>query len=84
MMSARKDIPAGGKLKVSKAAELAGVSKQTVEYYILLGLLRPQLQPGSRRRGFDESHVQRIKLIKRLNESGYTLREIKDMWLRNK
>lgn len=90
-MPARKDKPdstAAGeksaKLKISAVAELAGVSKQTVEYYILLGLIRPEVNPKTHRRKFDASHVKRIKLIKRLNESGYTLQAIRELWLRKR
>lgn len=71
-------------LKISQAAKAAGVSVQTVEYYILLGLLNPITSAGSRRRGFDEALVKRIKLIRELNESGYTLRDIATTWLKNR
>ena len=90
-MPAKKDKPdsaAAGekpaKLKISAVAELAGVSKQTIEYYILLGLLRPAVDPKTHRRKFDATHIKRIKLIKQLNDSGYTLREIHELWLRKR
>lgn len=44
--------PTSKLLKISQAAKAAGVSVQTVEYYILLGLLNPITSAGSRRRGF--------------------------------
>ena len=72
------------KLTISTVARRAGVSTQTVEYYILLDLLRPRRDPGTRRRLFDDGDVQRVKLIKRMNESGYPLREIRETWLKDK
>ena len=71
-------------MKISQAAEAAGVSKQTIEYYIMLGLIEPITPPNSRRRFFDDNLVKRIKLIHELNASGYTLREIRTTWMRPK
>ena len=71
-------------LKLSEAAEAAGVSVQTLEYYIMLGLITPITPPGTRRRFFDEPLVRRIRLIRQLNASGYTLREIREMWMKNR
>jgi DNA-binding transcriptional MerR regulator len=72
-------------LRIGEAARRAGVSTQTVEYYVMLGLVTPINQPpGSRRRFFDDRLVRRIRLIRELNETGYTLREIRQTWLRRR
>jgi DNA-binding transcriptional MerR regulator len=71
-------------MKISQAARLAGVSPQTVEYYVMLGLIEPVIPPGTRRRFFDRRLVSRIRLIHELNDSGYTLREIRTTWLRRR
>ena len=71
-------------MKISEAAKAAGVSTQTIEYYIMLGLVTPITQPGSRRRQFDADLIKRVRLIRELNECGYTLREIRTTWLRNR
>ena len=72
-------------LRLSAAAQAAGVSAQTVEYYVMLGLVTPINNPtGSRRRFFDDRLVKRIRLIRELNDTGYTLREIRTTWLRNR
>ena len=72
-------------LKLGQAARAAGVSTQTLEYYIMLGLVTPiNHPPGSRRRFFDGDLVKRIRLIRELNETGYTLREIRTTWLRKR
>ena len=72
------------RLTISAVARRAGVSTQTVEYYILLDLLRPRRESKTRRRLFDSGDVARVKLIKRMNESGYPLREIRETWLKDK
>ena len=71
-------------LKLSEAAEAAGVAKQTIEYYIMLGLVNPITPEGTRRRLFDEELIKRIRLIRELNDTGYTLREIRTTWLRSR
>ncbi len=77
--SGEKDL-----LRISAAAEAAGVSKQTVEYYMMVGLIVPIRRPGRRGRYFDEGLVKRIRLIRQLNESGYTLRDIRETYLRRR
>ena len=69
-------------MKISQAAAAAGVSKQTVEYYILIGLVRPPRLNG--RRLFDARQVRRIRLIRQLNDSGYTLRAIRETYLQGR
>ena len=71
-------------LRISGAAQAAGVSRQTVEYYIMIGLLTPVRVPGQSGRFFDQALVRRIRLIRRLNRSGYTLREIGQTYLRSR
>ena len=72
------------KMKIGEVAKAANVSAQTIEYYIMLGLVTPITTTGSRRRFFDEKAVKRIRLIHELNDSGYTLREIRTTWLRKR
>ena len=69
-------------MKISEAARAAGVSVQTLEYYILLGLVEPIRRPNRRGRLFDAEHVRRIRLVRRLNASGYTLQAIRETYLR--
>ena len=68
-------------MRISDAARAAGVSKQTVEYYIMLGLITPLRRPGKSGRYFDKNLVRRIGLIRRMNTSGYTLRDIRETYL---
>ena len=79
----KSDLPPGW-VRISKAAALAAVSKQTVEYYIMLGLITPLRQESRYGRFFDTGLVKRIKLIRRLNETGYALRDIREIYLKGK
>ena len=69
-------------MRISAAAEAAGVSKQTLEYYIMLGMVTPRRIDGKKGRFFDPLLVKRIKLIRELNQSGYTLRAIREIYLK--
>ena len=68
--------------RIGQAAEVAGVSKQSLQYYLMVGLIEPTRRSQSGRQFFDQNAIERIKLIKSLNESGYPLREIRDIFLR--
>jgi DNA-binding transcriptional MerR regulator len=71
-------------LRISAAAQSAGVSRQTVEYYIMIGLLAPIRLPARGGRFFDKALVRRIRLIRRLNRTGYSLSEIGRTYLRRR
>ena len=68
-------------LSVGKAAKEAGVSRQSVQYYLMVGLLEATEITKTGRRLFDAKGIERIKLIKRLNESGYPLRAIRELFI---
>ena len=63
------------------AAKKAGISRQSLQYYLMVGLLQPTEVTPTGRRLFDQSSVERIKLIKKLNESGYPLRAIRELFI---
>jgi len=69
-------------LGISGAARAAGISKRSIEYYVMLGLIKPIRRPGDRNRYFDEKLIKRIRLIRQLNDSGYTLRDIRQTYLK--
>lgn len=70
--------------KIGKAAETAGVSKQSLQYYLMVGLIEPTTRSEGGQQLFDEKAIDRIRLVKRLNDSGYPLREIREIFLRQK
>ncbi|MDP6636308.1 MAG: MerR family transcriptional regulator [Phycisphaerae bacterium] len=71
-------------LRISAAAKAADVSKQTIEYYVMLGLIEPVRVEGSKGRFFDDELIKRIRLIREMNKSGYTLRDIRETYLSNR
>lgn len=68
-------------LPIGKAAQQAGVSRQSVQYYLMLGLLEATQTTAGGRRLFDGKAIERIRLIRKLNESGYTLRAIRELFM---
>ena len=68
-------------MSIGAAAKKAGVSRQTLQYYLMVGLLEPTEVTSTGRRLFDEKSVERIRLIKKLNASGYPLRAIRELFL---
>ena len=66
---------------VGKAAEKAGVSRQSLQYYLMVGLLEPTEVTSTGRRMFDKDAIEKIRLIRRLNKSGYPLRAIRDLFM---
>jgi len=68
-------------VSIGTAAKKAGISRQSLQYYLMVGLLEPTEITPSGRRLFDEKGIERIKLIKKLNDSGYPLRAIRELFL---
>lgn len=83
-MSSKADNPSQTLIRVAQAAAAAGVSKQTIDYYIMLGLVEPIRPAGKTGRYFDSKLIRRIQLINRLNKSGYTLQAIRETYLKDK
>ena len=71
-------------VRISAAASAADVSKHTIEYYLMLGLIEPVRIEGRHGRFFDDELIKRIRLIRELNKSGYTLRDIRETYLSNR
>ena len=68
-------------IPIGKAAEKAGISRQSLQYYLMVGLLEPTEVTSTGRRMFDKKSIDKIKLIKKLNDSGYPLRAIRELFL---
>ncbi len=65
--------------KIGEAARRAGVNKETIRYYERRKLIP---EPDRRRSGYrilTQRHVEQIKFIKRAQDLGFTLSEIKDL-----
>ncbi len=68
-------------ISIGAAAKKAGISRQSLQYYLMVGLLEPTEVTPTGRRMFGEKVIERIKLIKKLNDSGYPLRAIRELFL---
>jgi DNA-binding transcriptional MerR regulator len=61
----------GDLMKISELAHAAGVSKQTIHFYMREGLLSPPVQAGRNMAYYDALHLEEIGLIKELQEQRY-------------
>ena len=68
-------------VRIGAAAQKAGISRQALQYYVMLGLVKPAGKSPAGQRLFDKESINRIKLIRKLNRSGYTLRDIREIFL---
>ncbi|MGH9893319.1 MAG: MerR family transcriptional regulator [bacterium] len=66
-------------LKVGDVAKQAGVNLQTIHYYERRGLLPKPPRTGSNYRAYPEDAVLRVRFVKRAQELGFTLKEIKEL-----
>lgn len=70
------------KYKVSELAEKAGVTKRTIHYYISKGLLLPPEGMGINSL-YNDEHLERILLIKKLQAEYMPLNKIREYILEN-
>lgn len=68
--------------RTEEVLQAAGISRQVLYSYINLGLITPAEVTRTGRRLFDESVFRRLDLIRELNRSGYTLRDIRETFFR--
>lgn len=66
-------------LKTGDIAERAGVNIHTVRYYEERNLLPPVPRSPAGHRQFDEEHLAHIRFVKRAQELGFTLEEIREL-----
>ncbi len=72
-------------LKMKDLVALSGESKSTILYYVKEGLLPEPQKPKPNVHLYDESCVERIRLIKYLQEHfGYTIADIKHIFANNR
>lgn len=66
-------------LKIGAVAQQAGVNLQTIHYYERRGLLPKPPRTESNYRAYPEDAVLRARFIRRAQELGFTLKEIKEL-----
>ncbi|MEO5744111.1 MAG: MerR family transcriptional regulator [Terracoccus sp.] len=57
-------------MRVSELADRTGVTIASVKYYIRIGLLHPGVAQSATRAEYDESHVERVRLVRTLVDVG--------------
>ena len=65
------------KYRIGEIAELAGVSRRTIDYYTNIGLLSP-IRSESNYRYYSYDALVRLKIVEGMKARRYTLEEIKD------
>src|SRR5438309_8255013 len=66
-------------MKIGEVAELGGVNIQTIRYYEREKLLPEPPRLSSGYRAYPERTVQRVRFIKRAQELGFTLAEVREL-----
>lgn len=66
-------------LTIGQVARQAEIGVETVRFYEREGLLEPPLRRQSGYRQFEPDVVDRIRFIKRSQQLGFTLREVKEL-----
>ena len=67
------------KITISQLAKRSAVNLETIRYYERLGLLPKPLRSPSGYRLFSLDSVRRVRFIKRAQELGFSLKEIKEL-----
>lgn len=66
-------------LTIGQVSERAGVHKETIRYYQGLGLVEEPVRRGSSFRRYGEATIARLRFIKRAQQLGFTLEEVKKL-----
>ncbi len=66
-------------MKIGAVASQAAVNIQTVRYYERRGLLAKPPRTESNYRLYSEDSVRRVRFVKRAQQLGFTLKEIKEL-----
>ncbi len=67
------------RLTISRAAKKAGVNLETIRYYEREGVLPEAPRTDSGYRLFSEEAVERLRFVKRAQELGFSVKEIKEL-----
>lgn len=73
-----------GCVKAGELARRTGLTRQALHLYVQMGLLRPSELTKGGQRLFGEDAVARVQLIRKLCASGYTLRDIREIFLKDR
>jgi len=76
----RKDEPV--LLKPGEVASRVGLSRQAIHVYTTMGLIKEARRTPSGHRFYSEGVLKLIALIRELAKTGYTLRDIKEIFIK--
>src|SRR3954452_2690014 len=68
-----------GTLSIGQLAERGGVNLETIRYYEREGLMLPPPRKSSGHRAYSHDAVRRLRFIRRAQELGFSLSEIKEL-----
>jgi MerR family transcriptional regulator, redox-sensitive transcriptional activator SoxR len=74
-----EDSSAQTDLTIGAVAQRVGIATSVIRYYETMGLLPPPPRLNGRRR-YDVSTVQRLRVIGRAQQAGFTLGEIRELF----
>ena len=67
-------------LKTGDILKITSISRQMLQQYIVMGLIKEKEKTRGGHRRFGRNTINKIRLIQRLNKSGYTLRELREVF----
>lgn len=67
-------------LTIGQLAERGGINLETIRYYEREGLMLPPPRKSSGHRAYSPNAVRRLRFIKRAQELGFSLSEIKELF----
>lgn len=59
------------RMRIAELSRESGVSRETIHYYLREGLLPPPAKTGKTTAYYDESHLERLRLVRRLRDEKY-------------
>ncbi len=74
----------GLQMTVRELAKRSDVKSDVVRYYVRIGLLKPERDSNNGYKLFSEQDVMRIRFIRRAKQLGYTLKEIKQIFVESR
>ena len=78
-MKSRNSVLPGTELPIGALAERAGVNVETIRYYQRRGLVEEPTKPLGGQRRYSAAAVKRVVFIKRAQQLGFTLEEVKGL-----
>ena len=71
-------------IKVGELARRTGMTRQSLHTYVQMGLLEAAHATKGGQRLFDEDAEDQINLIRKLSASGYSLKDIREIFFKDR